>query len=295
MPRGDDITHESVTGKPAPAAQALKGMQRIEAEQQRRFDVRKESQDQSTRAIQPFREAFGERVGGEQIGSAVKAFTELEKSQAGGKVGDPPSVSKERERIFHGSIGITRVPPYNYQWTWNAKDNNTATSNVAATANNGRESFVLYNNGVSAHAWGATAVGIYYRPLVTNGIAHLFANPAFSYAWFTYSVFDSSHSDGWLGLYVGQYTLAGDLDRVAVNQQISLWNDDSWWNGAGYHTGSNSGYPLSAWFTVDSAHWYAMWVWAGGSVYGDGWSTFWGSAAYSSMNVAVPSMSVVVY
>ena len=291
----NDITHESVVGKPAPAAQALRGMERFEAEQMKRFEVRKQSQEQTGKVIQPFRDAFAERTGGDSLAEAVKGFAELEKGHAHPRPGAPPSVAKAQERIFLGSIGITRVPPYNYQWTWNAKDNNTALANVAATANNGNQNFVLYNNGVSAHAWGATAVGIYYRPPVANGIAHLFANPSFSEAWFTYSAFDSSHSDGWLGLYVGQYTLAGDLDRVAVSQQISLWNDDSWWSGAGYHTGSNSGYPLSAWFTVDSAHWYAMWVWAGGSVYGDGWSTFWGSAAYSSLNVATPSISLVVY
>jgi hypothetical protein len=290
-----DITHESVVGKPAPAAQALRGMEQIEAEQMKRFDVRKQSQEQTGKVIQPFRDAFGERTGGGSLAEAVKGFAELEKSHARPRPGAPPSVSKAQERIFLGSIGITRVPPYNYQWTWNAKDNNTALASVAATANNGNQNFVLYNNGVSAHAWGATAVGIYYRPPVANGIVHLFANPAFSEAWFTYSVLDSSHSNGWLGLYVGQYTLAGDLDRVAVSQQIPLWNDDSWLSGAGYHTGSNSGYPLSAWFTVDSAHWYAMWVWAGGSVYGDGWSTFWGSAAYSSLNIATPSINVVVY
>lgn len=294
MPPRGDITHETLVGKAAPAAQVLKGMSAAEEEQQSRFDVAKKSQDEQSKAMQPFRDAFGERVGGDSIAQAVKGLQRVEKGRAVRRPLAPPSVLKEDPRIFHGSVGLTRVPPYNYQWTWNAKDNNSATANLAATANNGNQSFLLYNNSVSAHVWGSTAVGIFYRP-VANGIAHLFANPSFSYNWFTYSVLDSSHSDGWLGLYVGQYNFSGDRDRVPVSQQISLWNDNSWWNGAGNHTGSNSGYPLSAWFTVDTSHYYAMWVWAGGSVYGDGWSTFSGSAAYSSMSIATPAISVVLY
>jgi hypothetical protein len=290
-----DITHEALVGKAAPAAQVLKGMSQAEAEQQQRFATAKQSQDEATKLMQPFREGFGERVGGDQLVETVRGFGQLEKGRALRRPLAPPAVAKEQGRIFHGSVGLTRVPPYNYQWTWFAKDNNAATSNLAATAANGNQSFVLNNNLNSAHVWGATAVGIYYRPIVATGIAHLFANPSFTYNWYTYSVLDSSHSDGWIGLYVGRYNLSGDLDAVPVSQQISLWNNNSWWSGAGSHTGSNSGFPLSAWFVVDSSHWYAMWVWTGGSVFGDGWGTFSGSGAQSSLSVATPSISLVVY
>jgi hypothetical protein len=89
--------------------------------------------------------------------------------------------------------------------------------------------------------------------------------------------------------------LACDLDHVPVDQQISLWSDDSWWGGGGSHSGSNSGYPLSSWFTVDSNHWYTMWVWTGGSVYGSGWGTFSGSGAGASLKTGTPSISLVLY
>jgi hypothetical protein len=73
------------------------------------------------------------------------------------------------------------------------------------------------------------------------------------------------------------------------------WSNDSWWSGAGVQIGSNSGYPLSVWFTVDTGHWYGIWVWGGGSIYGDGWRTFGGSGAISRLNVGVPSISMALY
>lgn len=58
--------------------------------------------------------------------------------------------------------------------------------------------------------------------MTANGIVHLWANPAISYDWWTICAFASAHSDGWIGLYVGEYTLAGDLSRVPVDQQLTL-------------------------------------------------------------------------
>jgi hypothetical protein len=293
MPAKGEFPLDQLLGKIAPAGQAQKGMVRAEEELARRFERRQAGLAASTKAFSPFAEAFG-RQNAEQLQRAVRSLQELDK-RAGREKVSVPRLAPDDERVFPGSIGITRVPPYNYQWTWSAKDNNSATASVAATAANGQQSFNLWNSSVQAHAWGATAVGIYFRPFTTNGIVHLWANPAINYNWWTYCTLASAHSDGWLGLYVGQYTLAGDLDHVPVDQQISLWSDDSWWGGAGSHSGSNSGYPLSSWFTVDSNHWYAMWVWTGGSIYGSGWGTFSGSGAGASMKTGTPSISLVLY
>ena len=274
-------------GKIASQTQALAGIKRAEDEQNSRFEAAKQNQEQLSAAMAPIQEALQGTLG-DAGAAAVKRLQVVE----GRFAKEAPAVDVP-EGIFSGSVGVTRVPPYDYRWTWNAQDGG-ATANVAANNANGQESFYLYNNGRDAHAWGAVGLGIYFRPMY-NGYIHLWANPSFNYSWGTYSVFQSSHSDGWLGLYVGQYNLSGDLDRVAVSQQISQWNDNSWWSGAGSHNGSNSGYPLSAWFYGYSSRWYAMWVWAGGSVYGAGWSTFSGSGAISGMSLGVPSISLVLY
>jgi len=293
MPSRGDFPQAQLLGKAAPAAHARRGMRLAEQELQRRFKQRRDSVNGSAKALTPLAEAFGQQ-NQEQLQKALRSLKELDRRSGRRGVVVPKPMSEEA-RVFAGSIGIARVPAYDYQWTWSAKDNNSATASVAANAGGGQQSFSLWNNSAGAHAWGAAAVGVYFRPWTANGIVNLWANPAINYNWWTYCALASAHSDGWLGLYVGQYTLAGNLDRVPVDQQISLWSDDSWWAGAGGHTSSNSGYPLSAWFTVDSDHWYAMWVWIGGSIYGSGWGAFSGSGAGAQLSASTPAMNLVLY
>lgn len=293
MPVGGEFPHARLLGKAAPAAQARKGMRSAEQELQRRFKERRSAVNASSEALSPLAEAFG-RQNEEQLQKALRSLKELDR-RSGRRGVVVPKPASEDARVFAGSIGITRVPAYDYQWTWSAKDNDSATARVAAKAASGQQNLSLWTNSVQAHAWGATAVGVYFRPWTANGIVNLWANPAINYAWWTYCAFASAHSDGWLGLYVAQYTLEGNLDRVPVDLQSSLWSDDSWWAGAGGHSGSNSGCPLSAWFTVDSDHWYAMWVWIGGSTYGSGWGTFSGSGAGAQLSAGTPAMSIALY
>ena len=99
-----------------------------------------------------------------------------------------------------------------------------------------------------------------------------------------------STTGAFIGLYVGQYTLSGEFVQAVIDQQISLWN-----SGGGSDQGNNSGFPLFASTPVDSDHFYEIWVWAGGDAEADGWSAFWGSAALSSANLVVPSISVYAY
>ncbi|MBV8391390.1 MAG: hypothetical protein JO080_16410 [Mucilaginibacter sp.] len=105
-------------------------------------------------------------------------------------------------------------------------------------------------------------------------------------------VTDSVHADGFIGLYVGRYDLSGGFNGTVVNQQISLWNDSSWWAGT-TGSGSNSAFPLFSQFNVDSDHWYAMWVWCGTHIETAGFnnSPTWGSGAYGIMDVTVPSIT----
>lgn len=213
----------------------------------------------------------------------------LDRGLAGQKL-KAPTGGGDVERQALSSILVTRVPPYDYPWTWQWQSGGASVS-VGANRNTGAMSFALWNNGRNASAAAAAALGIYFRPSVSNGILRLSSTPRFSYLWWTICAFASAHSDGWIGLYVGRYTLAGGFDGAPVNQKLYQWNDDSWWSGAGSNSGSTSGYPLFAQFNVDSAHWYALWVWCGGYVHGEGWGTFSGSGAGSDLNVTVPSIT----
>jgi hypothetical protein len=99
-------------------------------------------------------------------------------------------------------------------------------------------------------------------------------------------------SDGWIGLYIGEYTLQGDFVQAVVDQQTRLWlltSDD------GVFSGSNSGFPLTASCPVDNDHFYEIWVWAGVDATGYGGGLLnWGFAD-GTLNVHVPSISVFAY
>jgi hypothetical protein len=277
--------------RPAPQRVAQAGMSALEEELQGRFDRTRADEKERVKAFDPMAKAFVASLGGEErVRPTLERLARTEDRRRKQKLA-PPDVAGPAERIFTGSIGATVVPTYNYQWTWSAQDGG-ASVGVNANRNNGAIGFDLWNAGQSASASAATAVGFFFRPMVTNGILRISSNPAFNYSWWTSCWLASAHSDGWLGFYVGRYTLAGGFDGAPVFQQSMLWNDDSWFSGAGFHSGSNSGYPLFAQCNVDSAHWYAIWVWCGGRATGAGWgSPFSGSGAGSSLAATVPSIT----
>lgn len=203
---------------------------------------------------------------------------------------DMPSVDPGvSDRLTTGSIAITRVPPYDWPWTWSAT-NGSATAPVAADQSAGTLSCFEWSNNGGASA-GAAAVGIYFRPPFPGvGIVSIDATPAFNYLWWTYNAFDSSHSDAWIGLYVGAYDSGGTFISAPIDQQLYLWNESHDFLSSPDGSGSNSGYPLNGATFVNGNQFYEIWVWCGGSASGDGDHTFWGSWAGSSLNVSVPSI-----
>jgi hypothetical protein len=202
-----------------------------------------------------------------------------------------PKFLKENQRIFTGSIAATVVPPFSYQWTWNAGSGGPDHLDVSANRATGRMDFYAHTNPDHSSSGSVrTALGIYFRPVTSNGILRVSANPSINYRWWDYCAFASAHTDGFIGLYIGRYNLSGGFDAAPVNQQRSIWNDSSWWSGGG-GSGSNSGFGLSAQLNVDNSHWYALWVWCGGNVSAEGWHTFSGSGAGASMSVAIPSIT----
>jgi hypothetical protein len=278
-----------VGGKIAPERDALRGLRKLEAELNRDFKARIALEQRVAKAHQPLQDALADELGGRAAATA-KRLAALQAQRMKQRVARPPLV-REQARIFTGSIGATVVPPYNYQWTWSAQ-NGGARNFVSAGRQNGQiavDNDTNMNNGSSASC--RAAVGIYFRPVVTNGILRVSANPAFTFDWFTLCTLASAHSDAFIGLYIGRYTLAGGFDGAPVDQRISLWDDDSWWFGAGINTGSNSGFPLFAQLNVDNAHWYAIWIWAGANASAAGWGTFSGSGAGADLQTTVPSIS----
>jgi hypothetical protein len=190
-----------------------------------------------------------------------------------------------------GSIFHTATQPYPYDWTWNAKQGSPSVG-VTASRAAGTASFSLFSdlNQVSSASC-AAAVGIYFRPVVANGILRVNSNPSLAWDAAALSVFNVAHSDGWVGLNIGRYTLAGGADGTPVDQRTKIWELNSGWLDTLYAKGSTTGYPLSAQIQVDSAHYYLVWVWTGGRISADGYYAVNGSCAWSTMSATVPAFS----
>jgi hypothetical protein len=220
--------------------------------------------------------------------NAVRTIHGLAQGLANQKLEIPRGKFKVRERLRTGSIAVTRVPPYDWPWTWNGT-NDDAVANVGADQSAGTMACFENNGNNGGAGASAAAVGIFFRPPFPGvGMLNITAIPAFNYFWWTYNTFDSSHSDAWIGLYVGAFDLGGTFIGAPIDQQNYLWNESHDFLASPDGSGSNSGSALSAVTFVNGDELYEIWAWCGGSASGDGDHTFSGSYGGSSLNVAVP-------
>jgi hypothetical protein len=218
-----------------------------------------------------------------KIAAAVEAAKKLAAARSK-KRDKPPQRTKVEGRQHIGSVAITLVPPF-WGWQWHAQTGQDASGTTKVDPNAGTMSFDAFtgNNGKTAAA--AVALGGYFRPLADNGVMYVAANPSVTYYEDTWTVWDSAHAGNFIGIYVGEYTLQGLFIQAVIDQQIHI----------GDGQGSTSGFPLLGITPCDSNHFYEIWVWAGGDAEADGWSLFWGSAALSYANIAVPSIALVAF
>jgi len=194
----------------------------------------------------------------------------------------PPRRAKVRERARLGSLAVTLAPPF-WPWQWDA-ETGSASGTESVDGNAGTMSYDAWTGDNGKTASSRVALGGYFQPLADNGIMDVVSNPAISWDTETWTVFDSAHAGGFVGLYVGEYTLQGEFVQAVIDQQINITS-----------VGSTSGFTLFGSTPVDSDHFYEVWVWAGGDAEADGWSAFWGSAALSYGNLTVPSISIYAY
>jgi hypothetical protein len=278
-------------GQIAPEKSVLAGMSAIENRLRAELFDKLESLDATVAPRNAVHGALLEVIGRDQMATTVQEV-QGRLASVRDKELQYPEAPEVPSRIFLGSIGATVGVPFAYQWTSSAGTGSPSLS-ASADRTTGRMSFALADNlNNSSNGSGAAALGVYFKPMVPNGILRLSASPAFTNSWGTFCAFCSAHSDGWIGLYIGRYNLSGGFDGDAAKQQITLWSDDSWWSGTGPQSGSNSAFPLFAQINVDSSHYYALWVWCGGSVSGCGFgSPFSGSGATARMSVTLPSIT----
>jgi len=274
-----------------PEGMILSGMKDYEKEMIQVFESRQRQQEEADIYNKLLREALLSGSGDKgKYAEAARAMKELYASHHKNTL-KPLPIRKEKQRIFTGSIGATVVPPYNYQWQWDASSGTLFKLDLYAQSADGAmfyDAICDYENSSSCSV--GAGVGIYFRPMTSNGILQVFSNPSVGFVWGDYCYCDSANTNGFIGIYIGSYNLDGGFAGTLVDQQISLWNDSSWWRGAN-NTGSNLGFPLFSQCSVDSDHFYAIWVRCGGYNSAAGWSFFGGSGSNSSMFVGVPSIT----
>lgn len=280
---------EDLIGKVPSQAAANRSMASLGKSLQAEFQEAGRDRKAASRTSAAIREPLVKAIGEQGARAAAKGVQSRDRTAARG-VARAPEVISEDSRILVGSIGAVVSTPLHYQWSWNATSGSPGTVQVAANRSDGTMAFHLATLGNDASASGRAAVGIYFRPITANGILRVRANPSYNYSWGTYCSLADGHSDGFIGLYVGRYTLSGGPDGAPVNQQIRLWSNSSWWSGSS-GSGSSTGYPLFAEFGVDSAHFYQIWVWCGGYVSGDGSGTFYYGSGRAVISARVPSIS----
>jgi len=202
-----------------------------------------------------------------------------------------PLVPVHKPRIV-ADLGATVVPPYDFQETLVSSTGAPFNGSSADKTTGQITSFIDADSRNPSSETLTAAVGIFFHPPTDcSGTLNLSATLSFTYNWATYCAFASAHSDGWVGISVERFDMAGFPAGVLVDQQIFLWADNSWWTGAGYSSGSNNALPLSAQCTVDNQHTYHVWVRCGGSISAGGWHGGFGSDAWSRIFGSVPSIT----
>jgi len=202
-----------------------------------------------------------------------------------------PAVVVQKPRIV-ADLGATVVPPYDFQETLVSSTGAPFNGSSANKATGQITSFIDADSANASSETLTAAVGIFFHPPTDcSGTLSISTTLSFTFNWATYCSFASAHSDGWVGLSVEQFDLAGLPAGVLVDQKIFLWADNSWWTGAGYSSGSNNAFPLMAQCTVDNQHLYHLWVRCGGSISAGGWHGGFGSDAWSRIFGAVPSIT----
>lgn len=236
----------------------------------------------------PMLKAFGRDAEVVRAVSSLKSFAR----QMQRRPLDRPVVSLQKPRIV-ADLGATVVPPYDFQemlvtstgMPLNASSVDKTTGQV--TTSIGTDYDQPSSETIIA------GIGIFFHPPTDcPGTLSISATPGLTYDWATLCAYASAHSDGWVGIAVERFDMAGLPTGVLVDQKIFLWAADSGWADGGFHYGSSSAFPLFAQCTVDDQHVYHIWVRCGGSISAAGWSgRIGGSYAGSRIFGSVPSIT----
>jgi hypothetical protein len=254
------------------------------------FDKRQADRKEFIEETEATFRAFGKLVQGDPD---IAKASEIARKRTTSQIPKPAAeLLKRKMRTQKVSAqDVTRVVPFDWNWTWSATSGSAQILIESADHNTGNLSGQTYSGDNGGTGSVAFAVGVFYQPTAANGLLDISAIPSISWWYNTSQLFDGVHSRGFLGFYVCEYTLEGDFVQAVVDQQINLWDVSS----HSSNSVTNSGFPLLATFPVDNNHFYEVWVRAGndsGGV-GGGFLNFSYSGGVTTVNV--PEISIFEY
>jgi hypothetical protein len=202
-----ESTLDRIIGVKPPEGMLRASKKRLDEMFKKRFSAEVAAREQLEKVTKAFYQPYHEQAKmDKEVQRSIKALSKLAGRRQKLVV---PETAPVKRVVSLGPLGMTLPPPYTWTWTWSATNGSPRTPAVTADKNSGRMSFFL-DGGDGGSASAAVALGIYLRPPIQDlGILQVKASPAFSYIWWTFNTFASSHSDGWIGIYVGEYTLNG--------------------------------------------------------------------------------------
>jgi hypothetical protein len=203
-----------------------------------------------------------------------------------------PVVPVHKPRIV-ADLGATVVPPYDFQEVLFSSTGSPLNFSSANRSAGQIASSIDTDFNAPSSATDTAGVGIVFHPPTDcPGTLSISATLSFTFDWAITCGFASAHSDGWVGLAVDRFDLANFPAGTIVDQKIFLWAANFAWLDNGNFPGSNTAFPLMASCTVDSQHFYHIWVRCGGSVSGAGFASLLGrSSAGSGIWASVPSIT----
>jgi hypothetical protein len=226
-----------------------------------------------------------------EVRRAVSALRSLARQARGRKLARPV-VPVHKPRIV-ADLGATVVPPYDFQEVLFSSTGSPINYSSADQSAGQITSSIATDFDSPSSATVTAGVGIFFHPPTDcPGTLSISATLSFTFDWSIVCGFASAHSDGWVGLAVERFDLAGLPAGMLVDQKIFQWWSDGSWLDNGNFPGSNNAFPLMATCTVDSQHVYHIWVRCGGSVSGAGFANLFGrSSAGSGIEASLPSIT----
>jgi len=186
----------------------------------------------------------------------------------------------------------TFTPPYDWPFHWStASRGNETLPTVEATAGakTGDMAIAVRNFSDEDYSCDATvAVGSFFQPNQSNATMHISSQPSISYFYEVFAPVAHGHAHAFMGIYVGEHSVAtGKFEGAVVDQKINLWDLDL----SDRFSGGIDVFSLTASTPVDNEHFYEVWVWAGGDTEVGSFEFPW---VESNLKFHVPSISIFV-